>query len=87
MSGHTVTVQSDHKLLAAISVKPLRTAPKRLQQMLLKIQKYDVTTVYKPGPEMYLADTLSRAFLPTTKNTQREFERVNAVKLHCTAND
>ena len=37
--------------------------------------------VYKPGPEMYLADTLSRAFLPTTENTQGEFERVNAVKL------
>ena len=79
--GCSVTVQSDHKPLAAISNKPLRSAPKRLQGMLLKIQKYDVTIVYKPGPEMYLADTLSRAFLPTTKNTQGEFERVNAVKL------
>ena len=49
--------------------------------MLLKIQKYDMTIVYKPGPEMYLADTLSRAFLPTTENTQGEFKRVNAVKL------
>ena len=75
------TVQSDHKLLAAISNKPLRSAPKRLQGMLLKIQKYDVTIVYKPGPEMYLADTLSRAFLPTTENTQGEFECVNVVKL------
>ena len=49
--------------------------------MLLKIQKYDVTNVYKPGPEMYLTDTLSRAFLPTTENTQGEFECVNAAKL------
>ena len=40
----------------------------------MKLQKYDVTIVY-------LADTLSRAFLPTTENTQGEFERVNAVKL------
>lgn len=79
--GRPVTVQSDHKLLAAISKKPLRTAPKRLRGMLLKIQKYDVTIIYKPGPEMYLADTLSRIFLPTTLNTQGEFERVNAVKL------
>ena len=30
---------------------------------------------------MYLADTLSRAFLATTLNTQGEFERVNVVKL------
>ena len=49
--------------------------------MLLKVQKYDVSIVYKPGPEMYLADTLSRAFLPTTENSQGEFERVNAVQL------
>ena len=79
--GRPVTVQSDHKPLAAISNKPLRCAPKRLQGMLLKVQKYDIVIVYKPGPEMYLADTLSRAFLPTTENTRGEFERVNAVKL------
>ena len=79
--GRSVTVQSDHRPLAAISNKPLRSAPRRLQGMLLKIQKYDVTIVYKPGPEMYLADTLSRVFLPPTENTQGEFERVNAVKL------
>ena len=30
---------------------------------------------------MYLADTLSRAFLANTDNTQGKFDRVNAVKL------
>ena len=55
--GRSVTVQSDHKPLVAISNKPLRSAPKRLQGMLLKMQKYDATILYKPGPEMYLADT------------------------------
>ena len=79
--GRPATVQSDHKPLAAISNKPLRSAPKRLQGMLLKVQKYDRSIVYKPGPEMYPADTLSRAFLPTTENSQGEFERVNAVQL------
>ena len=49
--------------------------------MLLKVQKYDVTIIYKPGPEMYLADTLSKAFLPNTDNAQGEFENINAVKL------
>lgn len=67
--GRPATVQSDHKPLAAISNKPPRSAPKRLQGMLLKVQKYDVSIVYKPGPEMYLADTLSRVFLPTTENS------------------
>ena len=68
--GCPVTVQSDHKPLAAISNKPLRSAPERLQGMLMKVQKYDMSIVYKPGPEMYLAD-----------NAQGEFELVNAVKL------
>lgn len=73
--GCPVTAQSDLILLAAISNKPLQSAAKRLQGMLLKVQKYDIVIVYKPGPEMYLADTLSRAFLPTPENTQGEFER------------
>lgn len=63
--GRPVTVHSDHKPLSAIASKPLRSAPKRLQGMLLKVQKYDVSIVYKPGREMNLADTLSRAFLAT----------------------
>jgi len=79
--GRPITVQSDHKPLAAISKKSLRRAPKRRQGMLLKVQKYDVSIVYKPGLEMYLADTLSRGFLPTTQSDQGEFERVSAVKL------
>ena len=79
--GRPVTVQSDHKLLSAIASKSLRSAPKRLQGMMLKVQKYDVSIVYKPGGEMHLADTLSRAFLANTDNTQEKFDCVNAVKL------
>ena len=79
--GHPVTIQSDHKPLATISNKPLQSAPKRLQGMPLKVQKYDVTIIYKPGPETYLADTLSRAFLSNTDSAQGEFEHINAVKL------
>ena len=63
--GRPITIQSDHKQLAAISNKPLRSAPKRLQGMLLKVHKYDVSILYKPGPEMYLADALSRDSSPT----------------------
>ena len=48
--------------------------------MLLNVQKYDVTIVYKPGREMYLADTLSRAFLENADHTQGRFDRMNAVK-------
>ena len=61
--GTAVTVESDHKPLEAIVKKQLSAAPPRLQRMLLQLQKYTFTLVYRPGKEILLADTLSRAYL------------------------
>ena len=60
--GHKVTVETDHKPLVSISQKSIQSAPKRLQRMLLQLQRYDVHITYKKGAEMYLADALSRAY-------------------------
>ena len=49
--GSPVTIESDHKLLEAIAKKPLRCAPKRLQGMFLKVQKFDINIVYNPDLE------------------------------------
>ena len=59
--GKLVEVESDHKPLEAIHKKSLLSAPKRLQRMLMRTQKFDYTVRYKKGAEMYIADTLSRA--------------------------
>lgn len=86
-----VTAETDHKPLVAIFSKPLLNAPKRLQSMLLSLQGYNLTVVYKPGPEMYVSDTLSRATVPDThtnsslgghtvcslETEQREVEHIN----------
>ncbi|XP_023816251.1 uncharacterized protein LOC111948290 [Oryzias latipes] len=80
--GRKVTVQSDHKPLENIVKKPLLSAPKRLQRMMLRIQKYDVDVVYVPGKDMLLADTLSRAYLPehsSCGSVEAEIETVNMV--------
>ena len=58
-----VTVETDHKPLEAILKKSLLTAPKRLQRMMMRLQNYQLKVVYKKGQEMYIADTLSRAYL------------------------
>ena len=58
--GRPFTVESDHKPLEMIHQKSLASAPPRLQQMLLQLQRYDVTIRYRPGKEMLLADALSR---------------------------
>ena len=61
--GKTVTVETDHKPLESIFKKPISKAPARLQNILLKLQKYSLHIVFKKGSKMYLADTLSRAYL------------------------
>ena len=32
--------------------------------MRLRLQKYSLEVAYRPGPQMYISDTLSRAALP-----------------------
>ncbi|GFO05507.1 transposon ty3-i Gag-Pol polyprotein [Plakobranchus ocellatus] len=58
--GKPVTVKSDHNPLQHIQQKNIGSAPPRLQRMLVRIQPYDSTIEYKPGPEMTIADYLSR---------------------------
>ena len=63
MMKHNVIVHSDHQPLETIFKKSLNQAPKRLQCMMLQLQPFKFTVVYKKGKYMYLADTLSRAAL------------------------
>lgn len=56
-----VNVETYHKPLEMIMLKPLDSTPKYLLWMLLQLQKYNVKVKYKKGEHMYLADTLSRA--------------------------
>ena len=77
--GREVFVESDHKPLEVIVKKPLHRAPKRLQRMLMRVQLYNVKLGYKKGSTMYLADTLSRAYLPydRSQDVASEIESIN----------
>lgn len=56
-----VVIETDHSPLVSIFKKPLLKIPKRLQSMILTLQRYNLLVKYKNGTSMYLADTLSRA--------------------------
>ena len=58
-----ITVENDYNPLETILKKLLCQAPLRLQRMIMTIQKYSLNLAYRPGKELVLADTLSRAFL------------------------
>ena len=73
--GLDVTVHTDHQPLGTIFKKPLHAAPRRLQRMMLRLQRYKLHVVYKKGSSLKLADTLSRAHLNTTNDSrQTNFE-------------
>ncbi|CAB4028475.1 Hypothetical predicted protein [Paramuricea clavata] len=79
--GKTVEVHSDHKPLENILKKPLGAAPARLQRMLLRLQKYDINLIYKPGKLLKVADTLSRAQLAETAEEISEQDMKSQVYL------
>ena len=77
--GRRTIVHTDHKPLESIVKKLLHRAPKRLQGMMIRLQKYDLEIRYQRGNRMFLADTLSRAYLPSCTQVEAEFEAINMV--------
>ncbi len=47
--GRKFVAETDHKPLISISQKPLSAASPRLQQLLLRLQKFDLELVYAQG--------------------------------------
>ena len=62
--GWSIIVLSDHKPLTSIVRKDLVNAPPRLQQLLLRLQKYNFEILYEPGKSMIFADQLSHNIHP-----------------------
>ena len=70
--GFPTNVQSDHKPLESIFLKPMHQVSPRLQRMLLKLQKYHLTVKYTKGKDMHVADALSRAYLNSAEESDSE---------------
>ena len=64
--GRPFRVESDHKPLQTILKWNSDKAPPRIQRMLLRLQKYDFELVFTPGTTILVADTLSRAYSPSS---------------------
>ena len=55
------------QVLAGKSTKPLSQVPLRLQKMILNLRGYDVEVRYIPWNKQIVADTLSRAAVPSAE--------------------
>ena len=70
-----ITVDTDHKPLAPIFTTATYNATKRLQRMLMRLQKYHLKVQYCPGSKMFIADMLSRAYLvDSTPKPEENFQ-------------
>ena len=69
--GRNTIILSDHKPLSSVICKGLINTPPRLQRMLLRLQKYNVTIVYHKGSEIVFMNHLSRNL-----NTKREAGKI-----------
>ena len=83
--GRSFTIISDHKPLEVILHKPLHRAPPRIQRMMTKIQGYNYTIKYLPGPQLVISDTLSRLPNPPTRVNVSIDDHVNEITINeCT---
>ena len=78
----SITVHTDHQPLQSIFQKDLISAPKRLQKMMLFLQRYNFTVTYRKGSSLFLADTLSRAPCHENPSTSKELETFQVFRAH-----
>ena len=69
-----ISMVTDHKPLESIFKKSLLSAPCRLQRMLLRLQRYNLSVKYTPVSQMFLADHLSRAAQREMVKSEESFQ-------------
>lgn len=75
-----ITVYTDHKPLVPIFKQQLsEVSSKRITRLLLKTISYDLRVQYLPGKLMFVADALSRDYLPCNPNDEVLITQVHAV--------
>lgn len=77
--GRLVTVENDHKPLEVILNRPLSQAPKRLQNLMMRINRYHISFKFVPGSELKLADALSRATLREAQEIEENY--INCIEI------
>ena len=82
-----VTVQTDHQPLKSNFKKPLKKAPRRLQAMRMRLQRWSFEVKYKIGVQQVIADTLSIAPLPQLFTANLSGEQIFRVELEAMALD
>lgn len=79
--GMKIKVKTDHHPLLSIFKKPLIKAPKRLQQMMMILQRYNIELEFVKGKDNIVADSLSRAPVDLKHLAEEEFSRADIFEI------
>ena len=60
--GRHVNAETDHQPLVTIMKKTIHKATPIIQKIILKLQRYNISLVYKLGKDLLIPDVLSRAY-------------------------
>ena len=75
IQGKIITLETDHKpLVPLLSHKHLDSLPPRVVRFRLRLMRFDYTIKHVPGKSLHTADTLSRAPLKFTANSDELME-------------
>jgi len=87
--GTKISAETDHRPLIGVIKKNLCDMTPRLQRLMLRIRRYDLTLDYTPGKSLILADALSRGKPPKKQSdTEQELTiHVNLVKKYMPVSD
>ena len=81
--GRPITVETEHSPLLSIFKKSIHQAFPRLQRLLIWLQRYHIGEIkHVPGKHLYLADTLSRAYLSDEPSCQADLEDEQVAMVH-----
>ena len=77
-----ISISRDRKPQVAIQRKEVATLQQRLQHILSRIHQYRVRIINKPGPDLFIADWLSRQKHKENKNDEIPSRKINTDAIH-----
>ena len=73
--GKEFLIETDHKpLLPLLTSKNLDELPVRIQRYRMRLMRFQYTVTHIPGPDLKIADALSRAPLPEITDTDKQLQ-------------
>ena len=83
IEGNHVVLQTDHKPLVSIWMKPIHTASPRIQRLLLRMSRYNVKLEYIQGKTNVIADALSRMTLNNNNSSTPHNDTISIDEVLC----